>query len=182
MAAIYINAKKRKGYLQRLTISSKMMALEFQDRMRFKFFNMRMNNEYEFDMNQTEYSNYSKNEEEDLDPTILWKKLVNPKELDIPYVEKIKSKIKMIDTITAIVALVNMILLTIEYDKYYFPSFYLQEKPLETWEYYPGQSIRILFMLFSCVLVFLSYNSCSLLYKLKSEQKKSYASNLFFNL
>lgn len=180
MAAIFINAKKHKGYIQKLNIAeNQLLKLVVQDR-----FKNHADNVYKTALGleiekETQQSNLTFEQYDELDPKHLWKKLIVNHEGELDVLKDMKHKVMIIDTISAILACIHIVLSIYEYESFYYKVFYEADAPQSGSSYYDGMPIRFVLLLISFILVALCVFSRLNMYRLKCEQQKLSSSKEF---
>lgn len=182
MAAIFVNAKKHKGYIHKLNIAeNQLLRLVVQDR-----FKNHADNVYKTALGvemerETQQSNLSFEQYDDLDPKHLWKKLIMNQDGEIDVLRDMKRKLIIIDTISAVLSCIHILLSIYEYESFYYKTFYEVENPESGSFYYDGIPIRFILLIISLVLVLLCVFSRLNMYRLKCEQQKLASSKLNIN-
>lgn len=184
-AAIYIHAKKNRGYLQRLPVDSrrlksnqyKMMKYGVSDRQSALIFNMQETTDSRDEENLTMI--------QELDPTHLWKKMIEEQKEELSYTDKIRRNIKIYETLLAILAFISIIISIVEYEAKYYKAYFKDRYEIPNYQYYQkealekildenydGNPFRVILSILSLFMVWFSYLSNKNSYILKYEEKK----------
>lgn len=194
-AAIYIHAKKNRGYLQRLKVDSKRVKqLSLQGLMKY---DGNRQSAMIFDINDTEQmitDTSIKTMMDELDPSILWKQSVGGAGVSYNYLEKIRSKVKFYESFLSLFAFISVLISIIEYERIYYPNFYTGRYNIENYQdldkdvlqemlnkSYTGMKYRLALSIISLMMIFCSLLSNMYLYELNFENKKTNESKLLLN-
>lgn len=170
--AIYINAKKTRGYLKNLQIDAKKLKnKDLQDflkyrssvRTKFQIQNIEDSLMLDDDILDTQINNSSYNE---LNPENVWKKYIKSDRNTSPS-EIYDNKIKFIDSITAIISLICIFACVIEYELYFYKYKYLNE-----YDKYKGDILKLFITILCVCLCVCSTFSCYFAYIVDFEQHK----------
>ena len=168
MAAIYFNIKKNRGFINKLNNEAqKLKSIQLHSLLKTQT----VKEDWEKRYNRIDFERDSEDRAETtqinevFDPLFLLKKLSS--NISNSYIEKVIKRIKIVDTISAIISFIAIVISIFEYETYYFPHYVTKEK-----SEYKGQGYRITLSALSLILVISSYVSCYLTFYVKYEKKK----------
>jgi hypothetical protein len=119
-----------------------------------------------------------------------WMNLLKPTKIERNVIEKIRRKLRIIDTLNAFISFFSLLISQVEYETEYYPKMYILENteyytkyPSRTGEseYQVGQYVRMVVSAMCLLLCLLASISCILNYNLKREQRKIINSTILKN-
>ena len=181
--AIFMNAKKNRGYLKNLQIDTQRMKnLQMQG---FLKYNMNISDRVGHGVNQQKnllldlshdyVTEYITTANQDLDPGRLWKNyIIENKKISMS--DRYKEKIKFIDTIAGLISVLCIIFSVFEYELLYYPH---KVKLNPSTDLYNGNIVRLILSLLSFCLCITSLFSCYNGYIVEYEDLKMMPSIFF---
>lgn len=182
--AIFLNAKKNRGYLKNLEIDTQQMkSMEIQNFLKYN--NIYVNEKSEAKDNQNQsfllglntddfHQDINQTINDDLDPKNIWLNYIK-KNKKLTSKEDFQRKIQLFDTILGFLSIICIVLSIFEYEFCYYP-YYISNEITN----YNGDYIKIILSVLSFVLCIFSYLSCYYAFCIEYEAISISNSNAFF--
>ena len=184
MAAIYIHAKKNRGYLHKLQVDAKnLRKLHFEALIKYNQ-DIKGN---QFVKNLDDSFKFEETfDDNGLDPKVLWMKLIQKNESKISDIDKVRNTIKILETISGIISFIIILLSVYEYELYYYPIYFIEQEDIKTAnpkmtydeiqlilnDKYEGIKFRVVFTVLCFMLIILNLLSNIKWYYINYETQK----------